>query len=270
MTDTSALLALYNRAVPAAYRVTDEAFQGLTDGAQLLPHFTDGVLTGYALLRASSLTLLVVDPEHQGRGIGTSLLHRAEQCAKSGQASRLILGHGSDYVIQGVPAEAGAHRFFETHGFVHTGFTYDMSLDLDGLDRMPPFPDGIEFRISAPDAALLDAVKAVEKSWCAVYESTDEDVLCAMDGEAIAGFCIPAAWNRFFGGRREVGSISCVGVLPEYRRRGIGLAMTASAARYLRDEGCTCAELLYTSIPQWYAKIGFTPIHRLWMGEKRI
>ena len=131
-------------------------------------------------------------------------------------------------------------------------------------------PNSVTFALQCANDAVLEAVKNVEPAWLGVYENTDEDVILAKVNGNIAGFCLVSAWNRFFGGCREVGSISCVGVLPEYRRRGIGLAMTASAARYLRDEGCTCAELLYTSIPQWYAKIGFTPIHRLWMGEKRI
>ena len=260
------LLALYNRAVPALYRVTEEAFDGLTDGAHLIPHFTQGCLTGYALLRGASLTLLVADPAHQRQGIGTSLLKQAQAWAKSRGKRRLVLGVGSDYVIQGVPTEENAHLFFEKCGFTCTGFTYDMTLCLTGFDRTPPCPEEIAFRTMPVNDAVLDAVAMVDGTWRKTYESTDEDVLCVMHGEKIAGFCIPSAFRRFCNDR-ETGSVSCIGVLPAYRRRGIGLAMTAHAAKLLRDDGCTRAELLYTAIPQWYEKLGFAVMHRLWMGE---
>ena len=135
-------------------------------------------------------------------------------------------------------------------------------------EKTAPIPGGVTFELTASDTAVLEAVKSVEKAWLGVYESTDEDVLLAKMHGTIAGFCLVSAWNRFFGGRRDVGSVSCVGVLPEYRRQGIGLAMVSKALGHLSDEGCTRAELLYTSIPRWYGKLGFTPMHRMWMGER--
>lgn len=263
------LLALYNRCVPEAYRVTEEAFEGLTDGGELFTRYDGDCLIGYALVRGSSLTLLCVDEAYRRQGIGTDLLNQAENAAKRRGCTRLILGHGSDYVLQGVPTEADVHRFFEKHGYTCTGYTYDMTVSLPA-EKTAEIPDGVTFELTAADARVPDAVKAVEKSWLGVYETTDEDVLLAKVNGKIAGFCIPAGWNRFFGGRRDVGSVSCVGVLPEYRKRGIGLAMVSEALRYLADEGFTRAELLYTSIPHWYGKLGFVPFHRLWMGEKEM
>lgn len=269
------LLNLYNRCVPPSYRVTAEAFDGLTDGGELFTRYDGGKLIGYALVRGSSLTMLCVDAAYRRRGIGSSLLKQAETSAKSGGKSRLILGHGSDYVLQGVPTEEDAHRFFESHGYACIGYTWDMILPLPP-EKTVKIPDGVTFALASPDESILDAVKAVEPSWLGVYETTDEDVLLANVSGKIAGFCIPAAWSRFCDARndasvcRHTGSISCVGVLPGYRSRGVGSAMVQQAARYLTDNGCTRAELLYTSIPHWYGKLGFVPLHRLWMGEKGI
>lgn len=261
----SDLLLLYNRAVPASYRVTEEAFDGLTDGAHLIPHFSGSVLTGYALLRGASITVLAVDPAYRHHGIGTSLLERAETWAESRGYRRLVTGYGSDYVIQGVPAEENAHLFFEKRGFTCTGMTYDMTASLPGVPH--PAPDGITFSMRPADDKIADAVRAVDETWLGVYRSTDEDVLCAEDDGTIVGFCIPSAFSRFFDDRKT-GSVSCIGVLPAYRRRGIGRAMVSRAMHQLYDDGCTRAELLNTSIPQWYAKLGFAVLHRLWMGEK--
>lgn len=263
------LLDLYNRCVPESYRVTEEAFEGLTDGGELFTRYDGDCLIGYALMRGSSLTLLCVNEAYRRQGIGSDLLNHAENAAKSHGKKRLILGHGSDYVLQGVPDEGDVPRFFEKRGYVRTGYTYDMTVSLPA-EKTAEIPDGVTFELTAADARVLDAVKAVEKSWLGVYETTDEDVLLANVNGKIAGFCIPAGWNRFFGSRRDVGSVSCVGVLPEYRNRGVGLAMVSEALRYLSGSECTRAELLYTFIPHWYGKLGFVPFHRLWMGEKTL
>ncbi len=267
VTGTAALLELYNRCVPESYRVTAEAFDRLTDGGELFTRYNMDRLIGYALMRGSSLTLLCVDEAYRRQGIGTALLTCAEDWAKSCGKSRLVLGYGSDYVIPGVPTEENAHRFFEKRGYACTGYTYDMTLTLPHGITVS-IPDGVTFELSASDTDVLQAVKSVEDKWLGVYESTDEDVLLAKRNGTIAGFCLVSAWNRFFGSRRDVGSVSCVGVLPEYRNRGIGLAMVSEALIHLTNEGCTRAELLHTSIPQWYGKLGFVPMHRMWMGEK--
>ena len=259
------LLELYNRAVPESYRVTDEAFDGLTDGSELLSAYTGHHMTGFALIRDSSLTLLCVDPAYRHRGIGSDLLKQAEHAVRSRSKHRLILGHGSDYVIPGVPTEAGAHEFFAKRGFVQTGYAWDMSLTLPAEIRVP-IPDGVTFAMHPADCDILSVVRTVEKSWIGVYASTAEDVLLAQMNGKTAGFCIPSGWSRF--GDRETGSVSCVGVLPEYRGGGIGLAMVQEALRSLCDNGCTRAELLYTAIPHWYARLGFLPFHKMWMGEK--
>lgn len=266
---TAVLLDLYNHSVPETYRVTDEAFDGLCEGGELFTRYDGGTLIGYALIRGSSLTLLCVDEAYRHGGIGSDLLNQAEEWARSYGKKRLTLGYGSDYVLQGVPAEKEDYRFFEKHGYTCTGYTYDMTVPLPVL-KTADIPNSVTFALQCANDAVLEAVKNVEPAWLGVYENTDEDVILAKVNGNIAGFCLVSAWNRFSAGRRDVGSVSCVGVLPEYRKRGIGLAMVSEALGYLTEEGFARAELLHTSIPGWYGKLGFEPLHRLWMGEKTL
>ena len=261
------LLALYNRSVPVSYRVTEEAFGGLCEGGELFTRYDGETLAGYALVRGSSLTLLCVDEGYRNRGIGSDLLKHAEAWAKSHGKTTLTLGCGSDYVLQGVPCEADAYRFFEKRGYTCTGYTYDMTTALPA-EKHAEAPEGVEFVLSCVDDAVRETVNAVNPQWMGVFDSTDEDVILAKTEGRIVGFCLACAWNRFYSGRRDVGSVACVGVLPGYRTRGIGLAMVSRALGYLEEEGFRRAELLYTYIPGWYGKLGFEPLHRLWMGEK--
>ena len=84
----------------------------------------DGVVTGFAGLNGDVLSHLYVDHEHQGRGIGTSLLDHA----KSQRPERLEL-----WVFQ---KNEGARRFYERHGFRLVRLT-------DGADNMEKEPDAL-------------------------------------------------------------------------------------------------------------------------------
>ena len=61
-----------------------------------------------------------------------------------------------------------------------------------------------------------------------------------------------------------------MGVLSDYRNRGIGREMVMQGATWLKEQGCTAVELRYVALVQWYSKMGFTVSDRQWMGEKQI
>jgi putative acetyltransferase len=83
-----------------------------------------GAVTGFVGLNADTLTHLYVDPDHQRRGIGASLLEHA----KSRRTERLGL-----WVFQ---KNEGARRFYERHGFELVRLT-------DGADNMEKEPDAL-------------------------------------------------------------------------------------------------------------------------------
>lgn len=55
----------------------------------------------------------------------------------------------------------------------------------------------------------------------------------------------------------KVGSIGCVGTLPQYREQGIGLRMVELATLYLKNAGCDKSYVSYTHIERWYQKLGY-------------
>jgi GNAT superfamily N-acetyltransferase len=83
-----------------------------------------GIVTGFTGMKSDTLTHLYVDPEHQGRGIGSALLEHA----KSRRPERLEL-----WVFQ---KNDGARRFYERHGFRLVRLT-------DGADNMEREPDAL-------------------------------------------------------------------------------------------------------------------------------
>ncbi len=68
--------------------------------------------------------------------------------------------------------------------------------------------------------------------------------LVAWDGDQLAGFChcrIDAEVNALRG--EQVGMIRYVGVVPAWRRKGLGAALTLAGLRTLRDAGMTSVVL---------------------------
>ncbi len=55
----------------------------------------------------------------------------------------------------------------------------------------------------------------------------------------------------------KVGGPGCVGTIPEYRDKGIGLTMVKHVTRILKEEGYDYSYIHYTSEASWYEKLGY-------------
>ena len=64
------------------------------------------------------------------------------------------------------------------------------------------------------------------------------------------------------------GSIGCVGTVPEYREKGIGLAMVAHATQILKEAGCDKSFIHYTALEKWYGRLGYETCMAFVLGEK--
>lgn len=148
--------------------------------------------------------------------------------------------------------------------FCEDGIFAEMSLGLgDYQEKTTPIA-GITYGFySGPISALREAVGKVEPEWVQ-YFTEDSRVFCGFAGERLVSFCslsedgdCPLAVPGV-----RVGSIGCVGTLPEYRGRQIGLRMVDLATVLLQNEGFHKAYISYTHIDHWYAKLGYQTFAR--------
>ena len=183
-----------------------------------------------------------VDPDYEGKGIGTWLMHWAEQ--------RVLRA------LPNVPAELRvaprlstyreaqkAKKLFENMGYQYIRSSYHMLIEMDVPVPEAQFPEGITLRIYIPEtdtAAVYQAqrdsfrdhfgyteqpfeegLKHFKHFWEA--EGSDPTLLfIAMDGDEIAGInlCRPQAFDD-----PDMGWVSTLGVARKWRKLGIGLAL---------------------------------------------
>ena len=110
-------------------------------------------------------------------------------------------------------------------------------------------------------AELLKTVEQVDAGWVEFFGESDR-VFCGYLNEKAVSFCIveDMGTHKLNGQILKIGGPGCVGTLPEYRDRGIGLMMVKKATQILKDEGYNYSYIHYTHIAQWYAKLGYETI----------
>lgn len=136
----------------------------------------------------------------------------------------------------------------------------DFSLDAVNI----PVPEGVTFGCWTGDiGALRRQVARVDGTWPELFRE-DTRVYCACDGGMLASFCMLEDMGEYNGLR--VAGPGCVGTLPEYRRRGIGLKMVQNATAILKAEGYDLGYIHYTGVAPWYARLGYGTVLR-WNGE---
>lgn len=105
---------------------------------------------------------------------------------------------------------------------------------------------------------LKKEVEKVEKHWVP-YFNGKERIFCGYAGGKVASFCIvdDMGTHKIEGHEVKIGGPGCVGTLPEYRDRGIGLTMVKHVTRILREEGYDYSYIHYTYLAPWYEKLGY-------------
>lgn len=108
---------------------------------------------------------------------------------------------------------------------------------------------------------LLKAVEQVDPDWVEFFAEEDR-VLCGFYKDQIASFCIvaPMGTHEVNGQIFKIGGPGCVGTLPKYRNKGIGLMMVKKATQILKDEGYDYSYIHYTGVEPWYEKLGYETI----------
>ena len=140
----------------------------------------------------------------------------------------------------------------------------EMLLALAGYaDPLPGIP-GVAFGLFDGDpAALAAAVATVEPHWVK-YFGGREPAFCAMVDGRIVSFCLLSDFGKhtIAGKEAKVGGTGCVGTVPAYRRRGIGLKLVSLGTAILTARGFDYSYIHDTGVPDWYAKLGYKTIYR--------
>ena len=140
----------------------------------------------------------------------------------------------------------------------------EMLLALSGYsDPLPPLA-GVTFGFWEGDPApLIAAVKEVEPNW-AKYFGGREPAFCGFVDGGVVSFCLLSDFgeHEIAGEAVRVGGAGCVGTVPAYRRRGIGLKMVSLGTAILASRGFGYSYIHDTGVPGWYAKLGYRTIFR--------
>ena len=155
--------------------------------------------------------------------------------------------------------------FFEEEGirsmpkeWVFTELVMDLRSDLPKAATC--CPDGITFGEYNGDIEMLrNAVRLVDDDWVQFFGEGDR-YFCAFDKGKIAAFCSLADLGSAKGLR--IGGPGCVGTVPEYRRRGIGLELVRLATEIFKREGYDLSWIHYTYLAPWYMKLGYRTVLR--------
>lgn len=121
-----------------------------------------------------------------------------------------------------------------------------------------PYPREITFDFYKGDLEKLQqAIAQVDQDWCQFFDKESE-VFCAFDKDKIAAFCALDQMGLVDG--LKIGGPGCVGTLPQYRKKGIGLELVRRATEILRQQGFDLSWIHWTHLANWYGKLGYEPV----------
>ncbi len=131
----------------------------------------------------------------------------------------------------------------------------EMILPLDKFEKADIIlPENVTFGFFDGDFnELKNAVEKVVPEWTEFFDENTR-TYCGFENENIASFCFVGSMTV---DGLKIGIPGCVGTVPEYRRRGIGLAMINNVTEILKNEKCDISYIHYTAVAKWYAKLGY-------------
>jgi GNAT superfamily N-acetyltransferase len=224
---------------------------------------------------------LFVDPEYQGRGIGSALLQDGLAQIRRFWQGVIRIGGDPDRLFPGIPSDSAALTWFARRGAV----LGKPGIDLQNLDlQETELPYGDEYRpATLDDRADLLAFLAMDfpGRWTWEVERHFEtggspaDIMLAEKEGRIVGFAmIYSAESARLGpgvywtcGRegeplpkgRLPGGLGPIGVGLSVRGKGMGLGLLQAGLAELQRRGVTEAVIDWTHLVQFYGKAGFRP-----------
>ena len=235
-----------------------------------------------------------VHPEHRGRGIGASLLqwihHRASE------SIRLAPAHARVTLAQSVfEQDLQAQTLLESAGFSFNRVFSRMVIDMNGAPADPSWPNGIRVRRYTPED-LVPTARMVQEAfrdhwghvdvpfeeelkqwqhWTTAYEDFDPSLwFLAVDGSSDEIVGVVLGWPKA-PEDPEMGRIEILGVLRDWRRRGLASALLQQMFGEFHRRGCRKVSLgvdaaSLTGATRLYERAGMKVLRRTFSYEKEL
>ena len=259
---------------------TAREFDGLIDAFAIARNFLVADLDGRAVgLICSDYKLVIVEPDVRRQGIGTALVEAMEAALVGTLDGPLVLypPHGNE----------GALAFLQAIGFGYDHSFWRFGLDPKQSISLPELPSDLELTgytdddidpyIDLINTTFLDhpsPLRVTREQIEHIHGRSDFDpaaiaILRNRDG-AMIGFCVTGIDRS---GDHPTGHINLVGVLRDYRGRGLGRWLLLWGIERLRAMGITDIELSVEAENEnavaLYRSTGFDPIEEWpqWMRK---
>ena len=228
------------------------------------------IIVGYCTPRHDDLT---VHPDHRRRGHGRRLVAAALELERSRGLSHLVLYGPAD--------KEPAAGFIEALGFMYQSSMWMFELAPSVEVPAPAFPEDVVVRTFRPESDLATFVELANASFHdhpTPLTFTEQAVnhVHAMPDFDPAGILFasprdepdrPIAWTKVEHELTEAGVrrgyIPFIGVLPEWRGRGLGRELLRWGIAYVRAAGAETIELSVEAANDralgLYRRTGFTP-----------
>lgn len=233
----------------------------------------DSKLQGFAIVEDFAIRLICVNPDKQLSKIGTRLIRDIERALKAKGYSKIITGGVSSRLFIGAASDSWG--FFEKNGYEAVGECEEMLMPLKNFSMEGYAYHGHDIAeygwFDGDIKEIQGAVSLVEEDWVQYYNDTNKIYVGRVDGE-IASFCLvdENCQNYLTDKYGKIGMPGCVGTVPKYRDKGIGIEMVANVTKYLKEKGMDVSFIFFTGVAKWYSKIGYETFLTEVFGEKTI
>ncbi len=185
-----------------------------------------------------------VHPDYRGRGLGSKLYDLVEGQARAQGTNTLMIESNQRHTL--------LHEFLARRGFEFDRYIWTMLLPPDQLVPAPTWPPGITVRTFVPGQDEQLYWRTFNDTFADHYAHTDMPLehfvyisqrpsfdpagaFFAFEGDKVAGMCIPL----IRAGTEDEGWIDDLGVMPDYRRQGLGRALLLAGVNWLRTKVST-------------------------------
>ncbi|MBS4195997.1 GNAT family N-acetyltransferase [Lederbergia citri] len=223
------------------------------------------------------IQVLVVNKNERNKGIGSLLVEKAESALKADGAKEIQLGGDPLHYFPSVPAEyEKSGKWFEQKGYEYVGNEYDLLANYDpSVKSEMPALDGVEIEVLTLEdkGEMLTFMNRVFPGrW--EYETiryfqkggTGREFVVLKKAGRIIGSCrisdehSPVIYNNVYWAplfSEPLGGIGSVGVDSAERGNGYGLAAVLAGIAILRSRGINKIVIDWTTIVDFYGKMGY-------------